>query len=148
MYVKSRQPLRTPRKISSKTQLSSWVDLSSSYVSVVADYAAEIENSVGTEIYAPIMKAGVFIFASGFISCFLAAFIVSKSDTWAGLEEEFQAGKEAQLIDMADTPSFVNTNERPKMTTTTNEVVERKQPVATASIKAAVQLDSFADLDI
>ena len=50
----------------------------------VGDYAAEIEQATGTEIYGPIMRAGIFIFISGFISAFLAAFIVSKSDSWEG----------------------------------------------------------------
>ena len=48
------------------------------------------------------MKAGVFIFISGFISAFLAAFIIAKSDSWEGLADEFEEGKKAQLLDMSD----------------------------------------------
>ena len=46
------------------------------------------------------MKAGVFIFISGFISAFLAAFIVSRSDAWDRLAQEFEDGKNAQLVEM------------------------------------------------
>lgn len=68
----------------------------------VGDYAVEIEKATGTEIYGPIMKAGVFLFISGFISAFIAAFIISKSNSWEGLAEEFDSGKEAQLTKIED----------------------------------------------
>ena len=71
---------------------------SSQLIAVAADYAAEIENAVGVEIYEPIFKAGLFIFFSGLVSSLVVAFIVSKSNTWEGLEDEFQKGKEAQFI--------------------------------------------------
>ena len=51
-------------------------------------------------MYYPIMKAGVLIFVSGFMSAFLAALIVSKSDSWNGLALEFEEGKKVQLVDM------------------------------------------------
>lgn len=73
---------------------------STQFLSVAADYTAEIENAVGEEIYGPIFKAGLFIFVSGLVSSAVVAFIVSKSNSWEGLEEEFQRGKEAQLIDL------------------------------------------------
>lgn len=70
-----------------------WIDhIDSQLLLAVGDYATEIENSVGSEIYSPIFKAGLFIFISGLVSAFLAAFIVSKADSWDGLEEEFQLG--------------------------------------------------------
>ena len=71
---------------------------SSQLIAVAADYAAEIENAVGVEIYEPIFKAGIFIFFSGVVSSLIVAFIVSKSNAWEGLEDEFQKGKEAQFI--------------------------------------------------
>ena len=46
------------------------------------------------------MKAGVLIFVSGFVSAFLAAFIVSRSDAWYGLATEFEEGKQAKLVDI------------------------------------------------
>jgi hypothetical protein len=71
---------------------------SSQLIAVAADYATEIENAVGVEIYEPIFKAGIFIFFSGVVSSLIVAFIVSKSNAWEGLEDEFQKGKEAQFI--------------------------------------------------
>jgi hypothetical protein len=72
-------------------------DLSSTLIAV-GDYATEIENAVGTEIYTPIFKAGLFLFLSGLISAFIAAFIISKSNSWDDLNDEFERGKESQLI--------------------------------------------------
>jgi hypothetical protein len=68
-------------------------------LSVAADYASEIESAVGEEIYGPIFKAGIFLFGSGIVAAFGVAFIVSKSDAWNELEDEFSRGKEAQLIE-------------------------------------------------
>ena len=67
-------------------------------VSAVLDYSAEIESSVGTEVYTPIFQAGLSLFASGILAAFMAAFIISKSDSWEELGNEFERGKETQLI--------------------------------------------------
>eukprot|EP01041_Mallomonas_annulata_P000895 gene895-1732_t len=64
----------------------------------VGDFAAEIEGSVGTEIYAPIFRAGLFIVFSGFISAIIAGVLVNAGDSWDELGMEFERGKEAQLI--------------------------------------------------
>ena len=61
----------------------------SQLIAVQADYTAEIEMAVGTEVYGPIFKAGLFLFASGLVSAFVAAFIVSKSDSWDELEVQY-----------------------------------------------------------
>ena len=82
--------------MSQQHKLNSWTDLSSSFVTM-GDYAGEIENAVGEEIYSPIFKAGIFLFASGIVSAIATAFIVSKSNSWESLEEEFEKGKVAQL---------------------------------------------------
>jgi len=88
----------------SLTPVTSMIDVpynllkSSQLIAVAADYATEIENAVGVEIYEPIFKAGIFIFFSGVVSSLIVAFIVSKSNAWEGLEDEFQKGKEAQFI--------------------------------------------------
>lgn len=134
----------------SSTKLSAnWVDVSSSYVSVVADYAAEIENSVGTEIYGPIFKAGIFIFGSGFISCFIAAFIVTQAGSWESIENEFTAGKEAQLISMDEVsqeppkPIEVEVQSQPV------EVAAQPAAVAVAPVASTLQIDDdLSDLDI
>jgi hypothetical protein len=68
--------------------------------SAALDYSAEIENAVGTEIYTPIFKAGLGLFASGILAAVAAAFIISKADTYDGLAEEFERGKVKQLISM------------------------------------------------
>ena len=60
--------------------------ISTTFVAV-GDYAAEIEGAVGEEIYGPIFKAGIFIFLSGFISAFIAAAIISKSESWEDLSK-------------------------------------------------------------
>ena len=77
-----------------------WQDISSNFLAAAPDYAAEIENAVvGEEIYGPIFRAGLFLFASGLVSVAIAAFIINNSESWEGLEDEFQQGKEAQFID-------------------------------------------------
>ena len=84
---------------SSMVQVSGVLDhVSSQIVAAGADYASEIENAVGEEIYGPIFKAGIFLFASGIVAAFGVAFIVSKSDSWNDLEVEFDEGKKKQLI--------------------------------------------------
>ena len=88
--------------------------LPTSFTIAVGDYAAEIEKATGTELYGPIMRAGVILFISGFISAFIAAFIISKSDSWDGLVEEFDRGKEAQLIDMNTSSNDQNEKNKSK----------------------------------
>lgn len=89
----SKTIITTATRTSLHNSNSNWIDnIDSQLILAVGDYATEIENSVGSEIYAPIFKAGLFIFISGLVSAFLAAFIVSKADSWDGLEEEFQLG--------------------------------------------------------
>lgn len=109
-YAAARRSLPSLRKLSntSPTSLKSQAEFVSSLTIAVGDYAGEIEKATGTEIYGPIMRAGVFIFVSGFVSAFIAAFIVSKSDSWEGLAEEFDRGKESQLVDL---PTLSTSNE-------------------------------------
>jgi len=101
-----------PTKILSKRAVSkpayAWQEASSQLISVFADPASEIEAAVGEEIYGPIFKAGIFIFASGLVSAFIAAFIVSSSDSWDDLGAEFQEGKMKQLIDDSATQAVLN----------------------------------------
>jgi hypothetical protein len=90
--------LQTKRVRSSALQSSTLDQASTALVSLGADYASEIENAVGEEIFGPIFQAGIFLFVSGIVAAFGVAFIVSKSDAWDDLEEEFDAGKKMQLI--------------------------------------------------
>jgi hypothetical protein len=83
----------------SSTRLHSFNDVATTLIAV-GDYAAEIEKAVGEEIYSPIFKSGLVLFGSGLISAFIAAFIVSKSDSWAELGDEFERGKIKQLIEL------------------------------------------------
>ena len=55
-------------------------------------------GAVGSEIYGPIFRAGLFLVLSGFLSAAIAGFIVNKNNTWDELGLEFEKGKEAQLI--------------------------------------------------
>lgn len=66
----------------------------------VGDYAAEIENAAGSDITGPIFQAGFFLFVSGIFSSAIVAFIISKSNTWSQLSEEFDIGKQNSLIDI------------------------------------------------
>eukprot|EP01039_Chlorochromonas_danica_P009726 gene9726-10760_t len=66
----------------------------------MGDYANEIERATGPEIYGPIFRAGLLLFASGVISACITTFLVVKFDKWKDLEDEFKAGKESQLADM------------------------------------------------
>lgn len=76
------------------------------------DYSAEIESAtVGTEVYTPIFQAGLSLFASGILAAFVAAFIISKSDSWEELGNEFERGKEKQLI-FSEMPDTVNKQSR------------------------------------
>lgn len=94
----------------SHMRLSGWTDISSAILSagVAADYATEIENAVGEEVYGPIFKAGIFIFASGLFSAGVTAFIVSNRDSWNDLDEELERGKEAQLIGKPQEAQYMN----------------------------------------
>ena len=53
---------------------------------------------MGSEIYAPIFRAGLFLVLSGFLSALVAGLIVNSTDSWDELGLEFEKGKEAQLI--------------------------------------------------
>jgi hypothetical protein len=95
---RSYRGLQSKRARSSALQSSTLDHASTALVSLGADYASEIENAVGEEIFGPIFQAGIFLFVSGIVAALGVAFIVSKSDAWDDLEEEFDAGKKMQLI--------------------------------------------------
>ena len=117
----------------------SFSSTSSSIIVAVGDYAAEIEAAtVGTEVYTPIFQAGLFIFLSGFISAIIAAFIISKSNSWDDIENEFQLGKEAQLIKSELLQSKEDSSSR---TTSESEKTEAEK-------KASQVLQEVQDLDI
>lgn len=129
-----------------------WTDIASSYIAAAsADYASEIEGSVGSEIYGPIFKAGLFIFVSGFVSAFAVAAIVTQSGTWDALEEEFQAGKESQLEPKAENQVIVTQvqamldEDKPK-----SEVIKEVIPVVTPVPVTVAENDNYDidDLDV
>ena len=95
-----RAALSRPRATSTTTSTALPAFDATLLVSAALDYSAEIENAVGTEIYTPIIKAGLGLFASGILAAVAAAFIISKADTYDGLAEEFERGKVKQLISM------------------------------------------------
>lgn len=135
---------------------------SSHLIAVAADYAAEIENAVGVEVYGPIFKAGIFIFISGIISSVVVAFIVTKSNSWEALEEEFTKGKEAQFIEMMGIvqknhirlfcrdPSFFFSGEPEDKTTTAPNIISQAESETILSVKGSEKNSptnpSFADL--
>ena len=122
-------PTRTTIRSQSSTQLHSFVDSTTALIAM-GDYAAEIEKATGTEIYSPIFKSGLLLFASGLISAFIAAFIVAKSNSWEALGTEFDEGKMKQLIEL-------DANNGDGSSTTAPIVVENKTVVdssATAEV--------------
>lgn len=91
---------------------------------VSADFATEIvESTVTDDIYGPIFKAGLFLFLSGIVSTAVAAFIVSKSNTWESLNEEFETGKENQLTKMSES----STKDDIKIETSINQSNEQEK---------------------
>ena len=74
----------------------------------VGDYASEITNAVGSEIYGPIFKAGLFLIVSGIFSAGIVSTIISKSDTWNDLGDEFERGKQSQLTSMSSNSAVNN----------------------------------------
>jgi len=77
--------------------MSGWREVSTSFVTV-GDFSQEIESAVGSEIYGPIFRAGLFLFVSGMVSAFIAGLIVNSADSWEELSLEVDRGKEAKLI--------------------------------------------------
>lgn len=116
----------------SRLQMAFTPDQTSLLVSAVLDYSAEIESSVGTEVYTPIFQAGLSLFASGILAAFMAAFIISKSDSWEELGNEFERGKETQLI-FSEMPDTVNKN-------------KADEPKPTEVVSAEVQQQKLQDL--
>jgi len=91
---------------------------------VSADFATEIvESTVTDDIYGPIFKAGLFLFLSGIVSTIIAASIVSKSNTWELLNEEFEKGKENQLMQMSE----ASIKEEGKIETSFNQSNEQEK---------------------
>jgi len=114
-------------------------------VSAALDYSAEIENAVGTEVYTPIFKAGLTLFASGILTAFAAAFIISKADTFGDLADEFEQGKKTQLIASSminDDESKQNSNSVPATATTQSSAAE------TSSATTATQQKDLKGLDL
>jgi len=114
-------------------------------VSAALDYSAEIENAVGTEVYTPIFKAGLTLFASGILTAFAAAFIISKADTFGDLADEFEQGKKTQLIASSminDDENKQNSNSVPAPATTQSSSAE------TGSATTATQQKDLKGLDL
>lgn len=135
-----------PRVISAKASKTSgsvlrasWIDATTSLVAIGADYASEIEQATGTEIYGPIFKAGLFIFGSGFISAFIAGFIVNQSGSWEALESEFTQGKEAELsrMDKKDLET-----ERKKIERNEEAVLESNMAASTGAAGSAAATET------
>jgi hypothetical protein len=122
------------------SKLYSFNHASTYFISIAADYSAEIEKAVGTEIYSPIFKAGLFIFVSGIVSSFIAAYIVSSSDSWNDLENEFEKGRQAQYI---ENDIAVNV-----LSSTEFEVETENEKVITKDVNINKSAENLQDLDI
>eukprot|EP01038_Epipyxis_sp_PR26KG_P011548 gene11548-15467_t len=117
-------------------------DFSTFFLSATADYAAEIEMAVGEEVYSPIFKAGLFLFVSGIISTVIAGFIISKADSWEDLDDEFQRGKESQLIPLDNTRRLVEVSN--------NDIVDdaKVEEKSLAEVASDQQLQDIKYLDL
>lgn len=115
---------------------------STALIAAGVDYASEIENAVGEEIYGPIFQAGIFLFVSGIVAAFGVAFIVSKSDAWDDLEEEFDAGKQKQLI-VSDAEEAVRTSTSP-----VERIQETASPPSSTSPVENGDSSGVGDLDL
>ena len=98
--------------------------IDSSVLIAVGDYAAEIEKTVGTEVYTPIFRAGLFLFISGLISAFIAAFIISKANSWDDIYAEFERGKESKLIESELSPSKEKKTQPEEPSSSSSEVLQ------------------------
>ena len=124
-------PTRTTIRQQSSTQLHSFTDATTALIAI-GDYAAEIEKATGTEIYSPIFKSGLLLFASGLISAFIAAFIVAKSNSWEALGVEFDEGKMKQLIELDAAKGDASTSPTAPIVVENKTVVDSS---ATADVK-------------
>lgn len=98
-FTRLREPVRRLSRGTASTRLGLTSSRVDSFLIAVGDYAAEIEKAtVGEEVYAPIFRAGIFLFTSGLVSAAVAAFIISKADSWEDLGQEFEEGKKDKLI--------------------------------------------------
>ena len=98
--------------------------IDSSVLIAVGDYAAEIEKTVGTEVYTPIFRAGLFLFISGLISAFIAAFIISKANSWDDIYAEFERGKESKLIESELSPLKEKKTQPEEPSSSSSEVLQ------------------------
>lgn len=113
----------------------------------MGDYAAEIEKaSVGEEVYAPIFRAGIFLFLSGLVSAAAAAFIISKANSWEALGQEFEDGKKDKLIFSEYEKLNSNTNNGDAITAAMQAKNDDKN---NEEIRSASEIDSaIKNLDV
>jgi hypothetical protein len=78
----------------------------------IPDFAAEIQNSVGEEIYGPIFKAGLFLILSGFVSSLITAYLIVNHSNWNDLVNEFEDAEKTQNVDTSQ--SLVSQLEKSK----------------------------------
>lgn len=101
--IYSHQLQKTDVEMESRRRMALQLSGSDSMILSAMDYAAEvIQNTGSKEDYGPVFRAGLFLFASGIISTFIAAFIITKSNSWDGLVDELERGKEAKLDNYDD----------------------------------------------
>lgn len=66
-----------------------------------ADFAEQIIEKVGPEVYRPIFMSGILLGFIGIGACALLAFVIAKFDLSEQLNRQFEEGKEAQLIPLS-----------------------------------------------
>ena len=68
------------------------------YIAESADFAEQIIEKVGPEVYRPIFLSGILLGFTGVIAAALAAVLVSQFNLGEELNRQFDEGKEAQLV--------------------------------------------------
>lgn len=143
-YLPSPTMKLVPRKSYRKAyRLSAFTDVASSYLAVAADYAAEVQETVGEEVYVPIFRAGLLLTLSGFAASFVAAFLITRTNSWDLLEDEFNEGRES-IIEREMAQSDVGTMYEKKSEVKADVVTRGSVPLQ----QTAAADDDLDDLDI
>ena len=132
---------------------SSLIQASSLLTAVTADFAAQIEEAVGPEVYRPIFLYGIFLGFSGLIVCGIAALLITKFNLQEELNRQFDEGKQAQLIPLKEeapssSPSFFSAFTPSADTGEAQSIPNRPESNEDAKKRGGVSDDVVENIDI